>query len=110
MASGGKNGLAQSLFQVGGNTGTSLGPLLVGIFIVPHGRIQILWLSFFIFGGILTLRKIGIWFSQNIHRLPSKKTAQSHYKHISSRRRIFAIVILIILIFSKYLVLQEHTL
>ncbi|MDH4469394.1 MAG: MFS transporter [Verrucomicrobiae bacterium] len=107
MASGGKNGLAQSLFQVGGNTGTSLGPLLIAVFIVPHGRFQILWLSFFIFGGILILGKIGAWFSQNTHRLASKATAQASYKHIASRRRIFAIVILVILIFSKYFYLES---
>ncbi len=107
MASGGRNGLAQSLFQVGGNTGTSLGPLLMAIFIVPHGRIQILWFGFFIFGGIIILKKIGTWFSQNTHRLPSKSAAQERYNYISSRRCSVAMLTLIILIFSKYFYLES---
>lgn len=107
MASGGKSGLAQSLFQVGGNIGTSLGPLIAALFIVPHGRIKVLWLGCFIFAGILILRKTGTWFSKNIHRLPSKASAQARYKHISPKRRLFTIFILIILIFSKYFYLES---
>ncbi|MFZ4116370.1 MAG: MFS transporter [Chthoniobacterales bacterium] len=107
MASGGRHGLAQSLFQVGGNTGTSLGPLLAGLFIVPYGRIQILWFGALIFSGILILRKIGTWFSQNMHRLPSKAVAKGRYVSISKQRLTLAIFILITLIFSKYFYLAS---
>lgn len=107
MASGGRHGFAQSLFQVGGNTGTSLGPLLAAWFIVPHGRIQMLWFGFVTVAGIFILRKIGHWFSKNTHRLPSKAAAKGRYERISSRRLITAVSILIILVFSKYFYLAS---
>ena len=107
MASGGKSGLAQSLFQVGGNTGTSLGPLIAALFIFPHGRTSLLWLGSVLFGGIVILKKVGCWFAHNTHRLPSKARAQSEYQHISKKRRVFAVFILIVLLFSKYFYLES---
>ncbi len=102
MASGGRHGLAQSLFQVGGNMGTSLGPLLAALFIVPYGRIQILWLGLLILIAILILEKVGKWFSKNIHRLANKTAAREKYQHLSTRHLGLAITILIILVFSKF--------
>ena len=107
MASGGRHGFAQSIFQVGGNTGTSLGPLLAAWFIVPHGRIQMLWFGLMTLLGIGILRKVGHWFSSNMHRLPSKSVAKGRYQQISRPRLIMAITILITLVFSKYFYLAS---
>lgn len=107
MASGGRHGLAQSLFQVGGNTGTSLGPLLAAWFIIPHGRPYMLWLGFFIFLGMIILKQVGHWFSNNTHRLPSKTAARDCYERVSPRRLITAVAILVVLVFSKYFYLAS---
>src|SRR5277367_5887238 len=62
MASGGRHGFAQSLFQVGGNAGTSFGPLLAALIIVPYGRIQVLWFSLIALTGIVVLSQVGHWY------------------------------------------------
>src|SRR6476659_9729861 len=72
MASGGRRGLAQSIFQVGGNMGSSLGPLLAAIIIVPFGQISILYFSFLALMAIVLLVHIGKWYQQNVHRIKSK--------------------------------------
>jgi FSR family fosmidomycin resistance protein-like MFS transporter len=107
MASGGKHGLAQSIFQLGGNTGTSFGPLLAASFIVPCGRIQMLWFGIFVLSGIVILKKIGSWSAKNMHRLPSKNAAKDRYQQISPRRVKMALGILIFLVFSKYFYLSS---
>jgi len=71
MASGGKHGFAQSLFQVGGNAGTSLGPLLAAWIIVPRGQSSILWFSLIALTGIVILVNVGRWYKSIIHRLTS---------------------------------------
>ncbi|MFI0348507.1 MAG: MFS transporter [Chthoniobacterales bacterium] len=102
MASGGNHGLAQSIFQMGGNTGTSLGPLLAAWFVVPHGRIQMLWFGLFALIGMIILTRVGHWFRTNKHRLPSKKTAQGKYEKVAAPRIYCALSILIMLVFSKF--------
>lgn len=66
MASGGKHGLAQSLFQVGGNFGSSLGPLLAASIIVPRGQSSIAWFSLLAFLGIFVLARVGLWYHANL--------------------------------------------
>lgn len=102
MASGGNHGLAQSIFQVGGNTGSSLGPLLVAWFVVPHSRLQMIWFGVFALIGIILLTRIGRWFRSNRHRLPSKSAAREKYEKLPLSRVIFALSILITLVFSKF--------
>ncbi len=102
MASGGNHGLAQSLFQVGGNAGTSLGPLLAALFIVPYGRHQLGWFSFFALFGMIILTRIGFWFIKNTHRLPSKAAAKANYTSFSKFKIALALTILIVLVFSKF--------
>ena len=65
MASGGRHGLAQSLFQVGGNVGSALGPLLAALFIIPHGQRSVAWFSLAALFGIVVLTGIGRWYSAN---------------------------------------------
>lgn len=105
MASGGKTGLAQSIFQVGGNFGSSVGPLLALWIITPYGQQNIKWLSFIALVCIGIMLVISKWYKSNLYRLkPAKKDDISIEKQsiYSSGKVAFAITILLILIFSKY--------
>ena len=73
MASGGRHGLAQSLFQVGGNAGSSLGPLLAALIVIPHGQRSIAWFSVAALVAIVVLTQIGRWYKQH----PAAKKARS---------------------------------
>src|SRR5207244_1622925 len=66
LASGGRHGFAQSLFQVGGNAGTALGPLLAAGIIVPHGQRHILWFGALALAGMVILSKVGRWYRQRL--------------------------------------------
>lgn len=105
MASGGKTGLAQSIFQVGGNFGSSIGPLLALWIITPYGQQNIKWLSLIALVCIGIMLVISKWYKSNLYRLkPTKKDDSSIEKQsvYSSGKVAFAITILLILIFSKY--------
>lgn len=105
MASGGKTGLAQSIFQVGGNFGSSVGPLLALWIITPYGQQNIKWLSLIALVCIGIMLVISKWYKSNLYRLkPAKKDDISIEKQsiYSSGKVAFAITILLILIFSKY--------
>ncbi len=112
LASGGKRGTAQSIFQVGGNAGRSIGPLLAAIIIVPFGRPSIIWFSILALIAIIILIKIGSWYKRiNTSHLKSKKQVTDlELNHNFSRRKvIFTVLILLILIFSKYFYLAGMT-
>jgi FSR family fosmidomycin resistance protein-like MFS transporter len=104
MASGGKRGLAQSIFQVGGNAGSALGPLLAALIIVPFGQGNIVWFSFLALLAIIILITVGKWYKQNVHLIKAKSIAKPFEVNLplSTKRIIYAIVILLVLIFSKY--------
>lgn len=107
MAAGRRRGLAQSLFQVGGNAGSSIGPLLAAWFIVPHGQAALSWFSVIALLGVVVLWQIGLWQARNLHRIrrkPARSSAAVH-AHPSSGRVAFAMAILVMLIFSKYVYL-----
>ena len=74
MASGGRFGFAQALFQVGGNTGTSLGPLLAAFVVVPLGQHSVGYVSLIALVGMAVLFNVGRWYSGNLHRLRPKAT------------------------------------
>jgi len=109
MASGGRHGFAQSLFQVGGNAGTSLGPLLAALIIVPHGRSEVLWFSIAALTGIVVLTYIGHWYRENTHRLKTAAKSHAGGSTLHSRKVFMAIVILVALVFSKYFYLTSMT-
>ena len=111
MAAGNKRGLAQSIFQVGGNAGSSLGPLLAALIIVPFGQTNILWFSLLALLAIVVLFRVGGWYKSNIHRIKSKRKTQvlSEHPSLSSKRIFFSIVILLLLIFSKYFYIASIT-
>ena len=108
LASGGRRGMAQSLFQVGGNAGASLGPLLAAQIIAPYGQSRILWFCLAALLGIAILIQTGTWYNRNLDRRPKKKTGPAGDLHPSppsllSRKKVFfALTILLVLIFSKY--------
>lgn len=105
MASGGRHGLAQSLFQVGGNFGSSLGPLLAALLIAPYGRGNVAWFSLAALLGIVVLLQISRWY-QNQNRIAKSQTAPA-VSLLPRRQVAFAITILLVLVFSKYFYLTS---
>ena len=103
LASGGRRGMAQSVFQVGGNAGSSLGPLLAAQIVAPYGQSNILWFGLFALTAFFILLRTGAWYSHNLQRRRNKPAAQQLQTTQFSRGRIaFALAILLVLIFSKY--------
>ncbi|MBP7483479.1 MAG: MFS transporter [Lacunisphaera sp.] len=111
MASGGRHGFAQSLFQVGGNFGTSLGPLLAAAIIIPRGQAHILWFTALALVGIMLLTKISGWYQRNMHRLKPKAAAHGDFVPVKLSRGkvVWALTVLVALIFSKYFYLISLT-
>jgi FSR family fosmidomycin resistance protein-like MFS transporter len=111
LASGGKRGLAQSLFQVGGNLGGSLGPLMVALIVAPYGREHIAIFSVIAFISILIMIPACRWYKRRLQLIKlEEQAAPKHAKMpLSKRTTIFAIAILLILIFSKYVYMASLT-
>jgi FSR family fosmidomycin resistance protein-like MFS transporter len=109
MSSGGRHGLAQSVFQVGGNMGSSLGPLLAAFFVVPHGQSSLAWCGLIAVIAIVLLTKVGAWSAR--HRPPTGVTAAAAgwepRPGLSRRRVVGALLVLGVLIFSKYFYLAS---
>ncbi len=110
MASGGKHGFAQSFFQVGGNTGSAIGPLLAVFIILPHGQIGSAWFSLAALLGILVLIRVSRWYKDRLAHLQSKPAKHAEESSALPRRQVItAIAVLIALIFSKYFYLAGLT-
>ncbi|SFS71519.1 MFS transporter [Sphingobacterium wenxiniae] len=112
MASGGKKGLAQSIFQVGGNAGSAIGPLLAALIIVPHGQRHIQWFCLIALLGIIVLSVVGRWYKVNLEKGIARKKVQkdsSEAPALSKNTVIGSIVILLVLIFSKYFYMASMT-
>jgi FSR family fosmidomycin resistance protein-like MFS transporter len=108
LASGGQHGLAQSIFQVGGNFGQALGPLLAAFIILPLGRGSIAWFSIAALIGIAILSGVGRWYQANGHaRRPSRHTTVS--SGLPARHVATALAVLVALIFSKFFYLASFT-
>jgi MFS transporter, FSR family, fosmidomycin resistance protein len=108
MASGGQHGLAQSVFQVGGNVGTSLGPLLAAYVVQPQGQRSISWFAVFALLAIFVLTKVGTWSKRNRSTLKkSHARAADGSAQLSSRRIGVALAVLIALMFSKFVYLAS---
>jgi FSR family fosmidomycin resistance protein-like MFS transporter len=104
LASGGRYGFAQSLFQVGGNGGSALGPLLAAFIVVPSGQASLAWLSLGAVLGICVLRYVGTWYRNHLAELVKRPapTAEAVRRVLSPWRVRSAILILLLLVFSKY--------
>ncbi|WP_082476023.1 MFS transporter [Methylobacterium sp. Leaf99] len=111
LASGGRYGLAQSVFQVGGNAGTALGPLLAAFVVVPHGQGSVAWFSLVALAGIGVLTGVGRWYAGRL-RAPLRPAIRTGTRIAAgpSRRRVgLTIAILLTLIFSKYFYLASFS-
>lgn len=110
-ASGGRRGLAQSIFQLGGNFGSSLGPLLAAWIIVPYGQFSIIWFSIIALVAIIILSRVGNWYKGYIYRIQSGKVSKSvsTVPMFSRKKVVFSVIILLILIFSKYFYMASLT-
>ncbi|HEV2839856.1 MAG TPA: MFS transporter [Chthoniobacterales bacterium] len=109
LSSGGRFGFAQSVFQVGGNTGSSLGPLLAAAIVVYRGQKSVIWFSVLALLGIIVLSRIGVWYRDYLARHhATKQRATLHRETGLTRQRVlFSLGILIVLIFSKYFYLAS---
>ena len=103
MASGGRYGMAQSLFQVGGNFGASLGPLLAALIVAPYGQQNVKWFSLIALLSIVIMLFISRWYADNLKRMnQSPKTVQKRKSPVSRGVIVRSVAILLALIFSKY--------
>ncbi len=110
MASGGRHGMAQSLFQLGGNAGSSLGPLLAALIIVPYGQFNVIWFSLAALLAIVVMLNIAAWYKGNKHRAkPKRRAADGTAVQLSTGKVAFALSVLLVLIFSKYFYMASMT-
>ncbi|KQB39911.1 MFS transporter [Flavobacterium aquidurense] len=111
LASGGKRGLAQSIFQLGGNAGSAVGPLLAAIIVVPYGQFNIIWFCIAAVLGIVILSGVAKWYQEHLNLKALNKTAVKEEIHhsLSRKKVIFSLGILLVLIFSKYFYMASMT-
>src|SRR5690606_11738747 len=112
LASGGKKGLAQSIFQVGGNAGSAIGPLMAAMIVIPHGQAHIRWFALFAVLAIAILTVVGKWYKSNmtlksvaVKPIVGSSTAVP----LSKAKIVVSLGILLILIFSKYFYMASMT-
>lgn len=103
LGSGGKRGLAQSIFQLGGNAGSAIGPLLVALVVAPYGQTYVIW---FVIAGIIgigILSRIAIWYENHMSLRAAKKSGlEEEIVPLSNRKITISIIVLLLLIFSKF--------
>lgn len=109
LASGGRHGLAQSVFQVGGNFGSALGPLAAAFIVLPRGQTGLAWFALAALTGIAILTALGRWYEQNGHAKKPSSTAPARHPNLSRGQVSKAMTILIALLFSKYIYLASFT-
>ncbi|GAN79565.1 MFS transporter [Acidocella aminolytica] len=109
LASGGRHGLAQSVFQVGGNFGQALGPLLAAFFVLPRGRASIAWFGFAAVLGMAILSLLGRWYQANGHAKRPARNVGTAPLGLSTRRVTLSLAVLVALIFSKFFYLASFT-
>jgi len=108
LASGGRHGLAQSVFQVGGNAGSALGPLLAAFIVLPHGQGSLSWFAIAPLGAMIVLWKVGVWYRAHVRAGGSPHGGDHAPLHHLSRRQVNgAIAVLLVLVFSKYVYLAS---
>lgn len=111
MASGGRHGMAQSIFQVGGNVGSSLGPIVGAFLVAPYGQGSLAWCSLVALTGMVLTFRIGRWYRAHpSHKAaPGSRRTTTPSSPVSPRRVAWSIAILAILIFSKYFYMASLT-
>ncbi|WP_312492115.1 MFS transporter [Pseudomonas cremoris] len=108
LASGGRYGLAQSTFQVGGNTGSAFGPLLAAAIIIPYGQGHIAWFGLFAVFAIMVLYGLSRWYRNHLNLFKLKQGSKATHG-LSKGRVTFALVVLAVLVFSKYFYMTSLT-
>ena len=109
LASGGRYGFAQSVFQVGGNVGASLGPLLAALIVVPFGQSSIAWFSAIALLGMAVLFKVGTWYRSRLPLPAPARRAVVGGVELAPRKVAIALAVLGLLIFSKFLYVSSLT-
>jgi FSR family fosmidomycin resistance protein-like MFS transporter len=110
LASGGRHGLAQSIFQVGGSAGSASGPLLAAWIIIPHGRMSLAWFALAAVLAIVVLWNVSDWYRrQHLDRPAPPKARAPVSSPVSSRRVAWPVFILLVLVFSKYFYMASIT-
>ena len=109
LSSGGRFGFAQSIFQVGGNAGSSLGPLLAAAIVVYRGQKSVAWFSLLALLGIIVLTRIGLWYRTSLAHHHAAKRQAAHHRQVGLTRKrvLFSLGVLIVLVFSKYFYLAS---
>ncbi|MBI3908958.1 MAG: MFS transporter [Pseudomonas fluorescens] len=108
LASGGRYGLAQSTFQVGGNAGSAFGPLLAAAIIIPYGQGNVAWFGLFAVFAILVQYGLSRWYRYHLNLFKLKQGSKATHG-LSKRRVTFALVVLALLVFSKYFYMASFT-
>ncbi|MGF6203884.1 MFS transporter [Pseudomonas sp. B1(2018)] len=108
LASGGRYGLAQSTFQVGGNAGSAFGPLLAAAIIIPYGQGNVAWFGLFAVFAILVQYGLSRWYRNHLNLFKLKQGSKATHG-LSKRRVTFALVVLALLVFSKYFYMASFT-
>ena len=109
LASGGAHGLAQSIFQVGGNFGSALGPLLAAYVVLPRGQTGLAWFSIAALGGMVIMTGLSHWYRSNGHARRPAKRAMTRHPSVTAGQVRRAMTVLVVLIFSKYIYLASIT-
>ncbi|KIC00258.1 MFS transporter [Flavobacterium sp. KMS] len=103
LGSGGKRGLAQSIFQLGGNAGSAIGPLLVALVVAPYGQSHVVWFVIAGILGIIILSRIAVWYENHMSLRAAKKIgAEETTIPLSNKKITISIIVLLFLIFSKF--------
>jgi MFS transporter, FSR family, fosmidomycin resistance protein len=109
LASGGRHGLAQSIFQVGGNAGSAMGPLLAAWVILPQGQPSLAWFAIAAVVAIVVLARVGGWYKRRHIDRPKPAPTTATIAPVSPARVRWSIAVLVLLIFSKYFYVASIT-
>lgn len=103
LASGGAKGMAQSIFQIGGNVGRAIGPVAVALIVIPHGQGSIRWFALLAVVAIWVLARVGRWYKKQIELYGRSKSKFDieNVSHLSQNQIIVALLVLLVLMFSK---------
>lgn len=108
LAAGNRPGLSQSIFQVGGNMGSSAGPLLAAFIILPHGVSSVIWFAAAALTGAVILSNVSHWYSQHLNSTSHQKY-KAKVSAFSKNRIIFSLLVLGVLMFSKFIYMASFT-
>lgn len=109
VAAGGKKGVAQSIFQLGGNAGSAIGPLLVAIIVAPYGQQNIIWFTIAAAIGIITLSFVGAWYRNYLVSHTKNTSARQVVAPVTGGKLRLSLAVLMMLIFSKFFYLASMT-